>query len=100
MLADELGQALREAGPIALKTFRGTIRSWTKGHDSPVSEADIAVDNFLHERLSRDGYGWLSEESKDDRSRLSSGAAVHRRSHRRTHAPISPAYRTGRSSPP
>lgn len=71
-LAEELGAALREAGPIALKTFRGTIRSWTKGHDSPVSEADIAVDNFLHERLSRADYGWLSEESKDDRSRLSS----------------------------
>lgn len=71
-LANELGQAVREAGPIALKTFRGAIRSWTKGYDSPVSEADIAVDNFLHERLAREGYGWLSEESKDDRSRLSS----------------------------
>jgi myo-inositol-1(or 4)-monophosphatase len=72
MLADELGQALREAGPIALKTFRGTIRSWTKDRNSPVSEADIAVDQFLYERLNREGYGWLSEESKDDRSRLSS----------------------------
>jgi myo-inositol-1(or 4)-monophosphatase len=71
-LAEELGGALREAGPIALKTFRGSIRSWTKGHDSPVSEADIAVDEFLRERLSRHGYGWLSEESKDDRARLSS----------------------------
>ena len=71
-LADDLGEALREAGPIAMKTFRGPIQSWTKDHDSPVSEADIAVDNFLRERLSREGYGWLSEESKDDRSRLAS----------------------------
>jgi len=71
-LAEDLGAALREAGPIALKTFRGEIRSWTKGHNSPVSEADIAVDRFLHERLSRAGFGWLSEESKDDRSRLQS----------------------------
>jgi myo-inositol-1(or 4)-monophosphatase len=35
-----------------------------------VSEADIAVDTFLRERLSRDGFGWLSEESQDDRTRL------------------------------
>jgi len=70
-LAHELGDALREAGRIALTYFRGSIRSWTKGHDSPVSEADIAVDEFLHKRLSRTGFGWLSEESKDDRTRLS-----------------------------
>jgi myo-inositol-1(or 4)-monophosphatase len=70
-LADELGLAVREAGQIALKYFRGSIRSWTKGHDSPVSEADIAVDEFLRARLSREGFGWLSEESQDDRTRLS-----------------------------
>jgi myo-inositol-1(or 4)-monophosphatase len=69
-LAEELGHAVREAGQIALTYFRGSIRSWTKGHDSPVSEADIAVDEFLRARLSRDGFGWLSEESLDDRTRL------------------------------
>ncbi len=71
-LSQALGDALREAGPIALKTFRGDVRSWIKGHNSPVSEADIAVDNFLRARLSRADYGWLSEESKDDRARLES----------------------------
>jgi myo-inositol-1(or 4)-monophosphatase len=70
-LAEELGLAVREAGKIALTYFRGSIRSWTKGHDSPVSEADIAVDEFLRARLARDGFGWLSEESQDDRTRLS-----------------------------
>jgi myo-inositol-1(or 4)-monophosphatase len=70
-LAQELGLAVREAGQIALKYFRGSIKSWTKGHDSPVSEADIAVDEFLKARLTRDGFGWLSEESQDDRTRLS-----------------------------
>ncbi|HWV51894.1 3'(2'),5'-bisphosphate nucleotidase CysQ [Pseudorhodoplanes sp.] len=70
-LADELGLAVREAGQIAMKYFRGAIKSWTKGHDSPVSEADIAVDEFLRARLSREGFGWLSEESQDDRARLS-----------------------------
>jgi myo-inositol-1(or 4)-monophosphatase len=69
-LAQELGAALREAGPIALRTFRSEVRSWTKHGNSPVSEADIAVDNFLRERLRRDGFGWLSEESQDDRARL------------------------------
>ena len=61
---------MREASTIALKTFRGEVRSWIKGHDSPVSDADIAVDNFLREKLSRPGIGWLSEESADDLTRL------------------------------
>jgi myo-inositol-1(or 4)-monophosphatase len=68
--AQRLADTLREAGRIALKTFRGEIRSWTKDHNSPVSEADIAVDGFLRERLSRPGIGWLSEESIDDLARL------------------------------
>ncbi len=68
--AELLRSALREAGELALKTFRGNIRSWTKGHDSPVSEADIAVDGLLRQRLAHPGYGWLSEETHDDRARL------------------------------
>jgi myo-inositol-1(or 4)-monophosphatase len=72
-LAEHLGAALREAGPIALRSYRnGDIKSWTKSGNSPVSEADIAVDEFLRARLTRQGYGWLSEESVDDRARLSS----------------------------
>ncbi len=69
--AQQLAAALREAGALALKTFRGTLRSWTKEKNSPVSEADIAVDALLRERLSTPGVGWLSEESSDDRARLS-----------------------------
>jgi myo-inositol-1(or 4)-monophosphatase len=68
--AARLADVLREAGEIALKTFRGEVRSWTKDHNSPVSDADIAVDSFLRERLSRPGIGWLSEESPDDLARL------------------------------
>ena len=41
-----LSAAVRDAGTIALKFFRGTFKSWTKGTgDSPVSEADIAVND-------------------------------------------------------
>ncbi len=69
---DALGDVLREAGGIALKTFRGDVRSWTKGGNSPVCEADLAVNDFLKGRLTALGsdYGWLSEESADDAARL------------------------------
>jgi myo-inositol-1(or 4)-monophosphatase len=68
-LVDLLVGAVREAGVLALKTFQAPVRSWTKGESSPVSEADIAVDHLLRERLVRPGFGWLSEESEDDHSR-------------------------------
>jgi myo-inositol-1(or 4)-monophosphatase len=65
-----LAATLREAGAIALKTFQAPLRSWLKDKSSPVSEADIAVDGFLRERLAGagSGCGWLSEETADDRS--------------------------------
>ena len=65
-----LAATLREAGAIALKTFQTPVKSWLKDQSSPVCEADIAVDNFLRERLAApgSGCGWLSEETADDRS--------------------------------
>src|SRR5262245_65013829 len=70
-LRDRLAPAVREAGALALQTFRGQLASWTKGTSSPVSEADLAVDALLRERLLaiRDA-GWLSEETEDDPARL------------------------------
>lgn len=43
-----------------------------KSPAQPVTEADLAVDRELRERLigERPVYGWLSEETRDDRSRL------------------------------
>jgi myo-inositol-1(or 4)-monophosphatase len=68
---DRLAGAVREAGALALKTFRGEIKSWTKGASSPVSEADLAVDALLRERLlDIHPAGWLSEETEDDPARL------------------------------
>ena len=71
LLRDRLASVVREAGALALQTFRGQLVSWTKGASSPVSEADIAVDALLRERLLniRDA-GWLSEETEDDPARL------------------------------
>ena len=68
--SERLAAALREAGALALKTFRGNVRRWTKGKNSPVCEADIAVNGFLREKLKSPGYGWLSEETEDDPTRL------------------------------
>ncbi len=64
---------MHDAGDLALTTFNAGLKHWTKGKDSPVSEADIAVDNLLRERLLAivPDAGWLSEETDDDGSRLS-----------------------------
>jgi myo-inositol-1(or 4)-monophosphatase len=78
--SSSLGLALREAayqaGAIALPFFRTgqqtAARLWFKERSSPVTEADIALDTFLKERLSRlmPEAGWLSEETTDEPSRL------------------------------
>ncbi|MET3589625.1 myo-inositol-1(or 4)-monophosphatase [Bartonella silvatica] len=59
----------REAGNLAMGYFGGALDVWMKEGNSPVSEADFAVDRFLKEKLldARPDYGWISEETKDDR---------------------------------
>ena len=60
------------AGIIATGYFRRDVKNWTKEFGSPVSEADIVLDKFLTSALTtaRPDYGWLSEESADNRERL------------------------------
>jgi myo-inositol-1(or 4)-monophosphatase len=67
-----LADTVREAGALALSLFRTELKNWTKGASSPVSEADIAVNDLLESRLrsATPDYGWLSEESADDEQRL------------------------------
>jgi myo-inositol-1(or 4)-monophosphatase len=67
-----LTDTVREAGALALSLFRTELKNWTKGASSPVSEADIAVNDLIETRLRRatPDYGWLSEESADDEQRL------------------------------
>lgn len=67
-----LKDTVREAGALGLSLFRTTLKMWTKGESSPVSEADIAVNDLIQSRLqaATPDYGWLSEESADDESRL------------------------------
>jgi myo-inositol-1(or 4)-monophosphatase len=70
--AIRLAGSVREAGELALSMFRTPLKQWSKGGSSPVSEADIAVDRLLRERLTAacPGVAWMSEESADDPSRL------------------------------
>ena len=71
--AEGLAAAVREAGQLALSLFGKPIKTWTKGpSQSPVTEADIAADDLLRERLSATApdIAWLSEESADDPARL------------------------------
>ncbi len=67
-----LTDTVREAGALALSLFRTELKNWTKGASSPVSEADIRVNDLLESRLrsATPDYGWLSEESVDDEARL------------------------------
>lgn len=69
---DLLRDAAVEAAAIAMCYFRKDPEVWMKPGDSPVSEADYAVDHFLREKLTaaRPSYGWLSEETDDNSDRL------------------------------
>jgi len=65
--------AAREAGKIATGFSGKTAARWDKPDDAgPVTEADLAVNAMLEERLlaARPDYGWLSEESEDNTERL------------------------------
>lgn len=74
-IAAQLADIVDEAGRVALRFFHGPVKSWFKGegNGSPVSEADIAVDLLIRQRLAATGgvdWGWLSEETEDDPDRL------------------------------
>lgn len=69
---DLLTHAALDAGKIALAFWKNNPRVWDKD-GTPVTEADIAVNDMLQTRLcgARPDYGWLSEETPDTAARLS-----------------------------
>ncbi|MEL6582343.1 MAG: 3'(2'),5'-bisphosphate nucleotidase CysQ [Pseudomonadota bacterium] len=78
MPADDLTllvEAAEAAGEIALKHRHNETLNTTEKPDGqgPVTAADLEIDAMLRARLTsaRPGYGWLSEESSDDGTRLS-----------------------------
>ncbi len=59
------------AGTKVLKSFTpGKIQSTLKDGGDPVTEADLLLDKILKKELLRNDEGWLSEETRDDLSRL------------------------------
>lgn len=72
-LAGHIADIVVDAGAIAARLFKGGgAERWTKADDSPVTEADIAVDRYLATHLPPlvPGSGWLSEETADTPDRL------------------------------
>lgn len=63
-----LCDAVREAGELALQMFNAGVGSWDKTDGTPVSEADLAVDQLLAARLRSvtPDFGWMSEETARD----------------------------------
>ena len=63
---------VREAGDIARRYYGKEYRRWSKSRGEPVTEADIAIDRHLRAVLerARPDYGWLSEETGKDLTRL------------------------------
>jgi len=62
----------QRAGELALKRRREKVKVWSKEGGSPVTNVDLEIDSLLKAELraARPDYGWLSEETADDPSRL------------------------------
>jgi myo-inositol-1(or 4)-monophosphatase len=69
---DRVRDAVVESGRIAMRFFRRGHERWEKGPGQVVTEADIAIDRYLHATLlaGEPSAGWLSEETEDDPSRI------------------------------
>ncbi len=67
-----LHEAARHGGACAMSWFSDPGEITQKSHNHPVTQADLQTDALLRDFLSaaRPDYGWLSEESHDDGSRL------------------------------
>ena len=70
---DLLIETAKASGDIARGFVDADPQVWDKGGGAgPVTEADLAVNELMSQRLqgARPDYGWLSEETEDDTSRV------------------------------
>lgn len=69
---DLLTETVKAAGALARDLALDRPPHWHKEDGTPISDADLKVNELLKARLcgARPDYGWLSEESSDDHSRL------------------------------
>ena len=65
-----IGDALVRARAIFEEYQPGAVEHRRKAGGDPVTEADLRVNQVLHECLPAPGDGWLSEETADDPTRL------------------------------
>lgn len=68
-----IGQALRATSALLLGFQERGVMAECKTNGDPVTAADSAADRLLRELLLQEGEGWLSEETRDDLSRLKAG---------------------------
>ncbi len=64
-------KAASEAGKAILEIYQEDYKTTTKNDDSPITEADLKSNEVIKEILSQSKHHILSEEDKDDLSRLS-----------------------------
>ena len=60
-----------EAGKAILEIYQGDYKTSTKSDNSPITDADLKSNEIIKEILSHTNHEILSEEDKDDLSRLS-----------------------------
>ncbi len=64
-------EAATNAGDAILEIYQGKFESSKKDDDSPITEADLKSNEIIKDLLSQTNHAILSEEDKDDQSRLS-----------------------------
>jgi myo-inositol-1(or 4)-monophosphatase len=69
-ILERIEAALEAAREVFACFTAGEIAAEYKTGLDPVTEADRAVDRVMRQNLLREGEGWLSEESRDDISRI------------------------------
>lgn len=67
---ERIERALGKARELVARFTPGEVEARRKSGGDPVTEADTLIDALLKRLLPRDGEGWLSEETLDDKSRL------------------------------
>lgn len=63
-------EAALKAGNAIMKIYETDFETKTKGDDSPITEADLTSNKIIKEILKKSGHYILSEEDKDDKTRL------------------------------
>ena len=64
-------KAAIDAGNAILEIYQGNFESSKKDDDSPITEADLKSNEIIKKILSQTKHAILSEEDRDDQSRLS-----------------------------